>query len=255
MVFSHLGVFQEQTHPICNMIDKKIKNFIKQHSLKDLSIEACGFIVNDNEDKFKCIPCKNISKCPQDNFEISSIDFLKVKYLSKKMHYIYHSHNNQNIEFTEKDIRCAENLNLPIILYNTIYNLFKIYTPVTVSYDLIGRYFEYKKYDCFTLVRDFYLKKLNVDLSIKYEKELGTFNIKKTFLDNLTNINLKIVEDKNDIHVNDILLLDGQNKSSHFAIYLGKDKILHQPRYSLSRIENYSSFYKNRTDLIFRLRT
>ena len=69
------------------------------------------------------------------------------------------------------------------------------------------------------------------------------------------NINLKIFENKNDIHINDILLLDGQNKSSHFAIYLGEDKILHQPRYSLSKIENYSSFYKNRTDLIFRLKT
>ena len=241
-------------HLIFNMIDKKIKNFIKQHSLKDSPSEACGFIVSDNEDKFKCISCKNISEYPTTCFEISSLDFLKVKYFYKKIHYIYHSHNNQNIEFTEKDIKCSENLNLPIILYNTIYDFFKIYTPVTVSYDLIGRYFEYKKYDCFTLVRDFYLKNLNADISGKYENELGTFDIKKAFLDNLINTNLKEVENKNDIHVYDILLLDGQNKSSHFAIYLGKDKILHQPRYSLSKIENYSSFYKNRTDSIFRLK-
>jgi proteasome lid subunit RPN8/RPN11 len=235
------------------MLDKKIKNFIKQHSLKDSPSESCGFIVSDNEDKFKCISCKNISKYPKICFEISPLDFLKVKYFYKKIHYIYHSHTNQNIEFTETDIKCAENLNLPIILYNTIHEVFKIYTPVTVSYDLVGRYFEYKKYDCFTLVRDFYLKKFNSDISGKYEKELGTFDVKKAFLDNLINTNLKIVENKNNIDIYDLLLLDG-DKSSHFAVYLGKDKILHQPRCSLSKIENYSSFYKNRTDLIFRLK-
>jgi len=255
MDFSHLEDFLEQMLPIFNMIDKKIKNFIKQYSLKDFPNESCGFIASDNEDKFKCISCKNISKNPITCFEIAPLDFLKVKHFYKKIHYIYHSHTNQNIEFTEKDIKCAENLNLPIILYNTTHEIFKIYTPMSVSYDLIGRYFEYKKYDCFTLVRDFYLKKLNADLSIKYENQLGTFDIKKTFLENLMNINLEIVENKNNIHINDILLLDGQNKSSHFAIYLGEDKILHQPRYSLSKIENYSSFYKNRTDLIFRLKT
>jgi threonine synthase len=78
--------------------------------------------------------------------------------------------------------------------------------------------------------------------------------VKKAFLDNLINTNLKIVENKNDIDTYDILLLDGYYKSSHFAVYLGQDKILHQPRYSLSKIEDYSGFYKNRTDLIFRLK-
>lgn len=259
MGFYRLEDFQEQIPLICNMIDKKIKNFIKQHSLKDFPNEACGFIVSDNEGKFKCISCKNISKHPETCFEISPLDFVKIKYFNKKMHYIYHSHPNENIEFTEKDIKCSENLNLPIILYNIMHEVFKIYTPVTVSYDLVGRYFEYKKYDCFTLVRDFYLKKLNSDIvgAGKYDdvvKELGTFDVKKVFLDNLINTNLKIVENKNDIDTYDILLLDGYYKSSHFAVYLGQDKILHQPRYSLSKIEDYSGFYKNRTDLIFRLK-
>jgi proteasome lid subunit RPN8/RPN11 len=253
MDFYHLEDFQEQPE-VNNMIDKKIKNFIKQQSLKNFPNEVCGFIVY-NQNKFICIPCKNIAKDPDKYFEISSLEFLKIKKLYKKIYYIYHSHTNSNIEFSEMDKNCAKNLNLPMLLYNTTFNIFKKYDPTFIEYDLIGRFYEYKKYDCFTLVRDFYLKKLKADISIEYKENLKDLDIKNTFLNNIASKKLVMINDINSIKDNDILLLDGARKSSHFAVYLGEENILHQPMYSLSKIEKYSEFYKKRTNLIFRLQT
>jgi hypothetical protein len=70
------------------------------------------------------------------------------------------------------------------------------------------------------------------------------------------NNNFELIENKNDIKSLDILLIDafGEDKPKHFALYMGQDKILHQPMFGFSKIENYCNFYKRRTDSIFRLK-
>lgn len=232
------------------MIDKKIKNFIKKQSIKDYPKETCGFIVFDNKD-FICIPTENTASNPNFFFKISPIEFLKIKKIYNKIYYIYHSHTNENCDFSEMDEKCSENLNLPIILYNIQKNIFKIHEPISVENDLIGRFYEYKKYDCFTLIRDFYYKKMNIDLSIEYE-DLDKINVEKTFLENYNSKNLMLIKNIEDIKNNDILLLDGLKEASHCAVYLGDNKILHQPMNTFSKIENYCNFYRRHTKLVFR---
>ena len=249
MVSYHLEDFLEQTNPKFKMIDKKIKNFIIKQSVQDSPKETCGFIVF--KDNFICIPCKNTSKDPEQFFKISSIDFLRIKKMYNKIYYIYHSHTNENCDFSETDKTCAENLNLPIILYNIKKNIFKIHNPVRIQDDLIGRFYEYKKYDCFTLIKDFYYKQMNIDLSVEYG-DLDKINIKKLFLENYTNKNFILIDDIKNICNHDILLIDGIKDSSHCAIYLGDNKILHQPINTFSKIENYCNFYKRHTKLLFR---
>jgi proteasome lid subunit RPN8/RPN11 len=236
------------------MIDKKIKNFIKNHSLKDNPKESCGFIVQDNE-IFKCIPCENIAKDPIENFKISSRDYLNIKNKYNKIFYIYHSHTNNNENLSEEDISCSENISLPIIMYNLNADLFKVYEPININKNYIGRYFEIGKYDCYTLIKDFLKNELNIDISaiLNYKDFTQAQNI---FNENLSlnffeNKGFNFIKDKESLEKNDILILQN-NSGKHFALYLGNNKILHQPMLSFSKIENYCNFYKRQTEFIYR---
>ena len=253
MGFYHLVDFLGQINLKFKMIDKKIKNFIKHQSLKDFPNESCGFIVKD-KNQFICVPCKNISMHPNQTFEISSMDFLKTKLLYNKIYYIYHSHVDEDSDyFSDQDEKCAENLNIPIILYHIKKNIFKIHSVVEISNSYIGRFYEYRKYDCFTLIRDFYKNEKNIDLKVEYKEDLYELDVKAKIY-NFHHLNNLDIIDKNDqLKVDDILFFNGFG-TKHLGLYLGEDKILHQPMLGFSKIENYCNFYRRHTDLILRFK-
>lgn len=255
MGFSLLADFLAQTNQMFNMIDNKIKKFIKKKSLEDHPNETCGFVVEENN-KFKCIPCVNIAKNKEINFEISGIDFLNIK---SKYNIIamYHSHTNDFKEFSKQDKICSEAMSCDLILYFIKDDTFEIYEPFNKKNNTyIGRYFQLGKYDCFSLVEDFYKKEKKIEFKYDknfYSQTLENMNIEKEVL--------KFYEDNgfiqisiNEIKLHDILLMDtfSFNKAKHFAIYLGDNKILHQPLFGFSKIDNYCNFYKRRTSYAFR---
>ncbi|NBW09897.1 MAG: hypothetical protein EBR82_17915 [Caulobacteraceae bacterium] len=255
MDFYHSVVFQEQINLKCNMIDKKIKNFIKKEALLNNPNECCGFIIQEDE-KFRCIPINNISQNPKENFEILSLDFLKVKQKYKKIYYIYHSHTNENQEITEKDKTCSENLMVPIIMYNINHDILKIYEPIKIKNEYIGRYYEHGRYDCFKLIEDYYRNELNINFNYDrtfYRKSLIEMDIKSEIFKYFQQNNFELIKD-NKYHINDILFMDFflDKNPKHFALYLGDDKILHQPMNGFSKIENYSDFYRKRLYAFFR---
>ena len=240
------------------MIDKKNKNFIIKECLKNSSEEICGFIVLKN-DNFICIPCENIAKNKKENFMISSLDYIKIKKYSDQILYIYHSHINDNENFSEQDISCSENLCLPIIMYNLNKKIFKIHEPISIKKEYIGRFYQHGKYDCFRLIEEFYKKEKSIEFKYDnnfYSKSLEQMDIKTELYKFYKNNNFQLIENKNDLKLHDILLIDafGDHKPKHFALYMGQDKILHQPMFGFSRIENYCNFYKRHTDSIFRLK-
>lgn len=237
------------------MIDKKIKNFIKNQAKETSPNECCGFIVKKDEE-FMCIPTRNISENPKENFEILSLDFLRTKDKYRKIYYIYHSHTNENQEITEKDKNCSENLLLPIIMYNLNYDILKIYKPIKIKDEYIGRYYEHGKYDCFKLIEDYYKNELNIVFNYDhsfYKKSLIEMNIKEEIFKYFEQNGFTLIKDNN-YKINDVFFMDFfLNKDpKHFALYLGDNKILHQPMGGFSKIENYSDFYKKKLYAAFR---
>lgn len=257
MDFYHSEDFQEQINLAFNMIDKKIKNFISKNASLNSNEEICGFIIHDGNN-FKCIACDNISDSKKDNFKINSKKYLEIKN-KYKIYYIYHSHINDNEDFSIKDKSCAENLDIPIILYHLKTNKFKIYEPINVKNEYVGRFYQHGKYDCFKLVEDFYKKEKSIEFKYDknfYVKDLENMDIKNEIFKFYEKNNFEIINKNEKLNIYDILLIDafGQNNPKHFALYLGEEKILHQPMFGFSKIENYCNFYKRNTDTIFRLK-
>jgi len=241
------------------MIDKKIKNFIRKESIKNNPNECCGFIVEDINNNFICIPCENIAKNKEEYFEIKSIDYLNVKNKYKKIHYIYHSHTNDNFDFSEQDKKCAENLNISIILYILKNDEIKIYEIPKISQDYTGRFYEHGRYDCFKLIEEFYKKEKSIEFIYNkefYKKSFNEMDIKSEVIKFYRDNNFITINKDEELKIHDILLIDAfqENKPKHFALYIGDEKILHQPMFGFSKIENYCNFYRRYTDCIFRLK-
>lgn len=235
------------------MIDNKIKRFIKNHALENLSEEICGFVVED-KNEIICIKCANAAENKSIDFQISLEDYLNAKSLYNIL-YIYHSHVDDSDDFSEKDKLYSNEICINYILYHLKSDTFKVYESKDLGRKYIGRFYKHKKYDCFTLIKDYCKQELNIDL--KYDTDF--FDNASTDVNVLEEVekyysgnNFTKILDQN-LKKNDILLLNGVNKTpNHFAVYLDDNKILHQPINSFSRIDNYCNFYKRNTVGVYR---
>jgi proteasome lid subunit RPN8/RPN11 len=236
------------------MITQDIKNSIKKQSLKDFPLETCGFIVEKNNE-IKMLKCKNIDENPAINFRISSSDYLKIK-KEYNILYIYHSHPVKQDFFSQTDISTANNLNLPMILYSIISDLFKIYNPKKyIKY--LNLNFKYKENDCLTLIKNYYFKELNQNININriydvFEKKLHFSDLSSITKENFINSqNFKEIQTQ-DLKENDIvLLINTNNYPCHYGLYIDNYQILHQTVLSKSRIDNY---FEKQSQILFGLR-
>lgn len=224
------------------MILDNIKELIKKHAIRVLPQECCGFVVKNNEN-INIIECINIATNPNVNFQISSFEFLKVKNRYQIL-YIYHSHPVEQDLFSPLDIITANNLNLPMVLYSVVNNIFKVYDPRKIS-KYLGLTFKYKKDDCLTLIKNYYLNELNQKINIDniyeiFEKKGHQSDLCDVTKDNFINLqNFKLIDAK-DIKENDILLLKNhKGYPCHYGIYMDNYHVLHQTADRKSVINNY----------------
>ena len=115
---------------------------------------------------------------------------------------------------------------------------------------LVGRQWLYGKFDCYTIVRDYY--KLLGIIMPDYERPKDLITSKSIFLDQAKKCNFKQI-DFEDRSKDDVLIMKlGTKNPMHAAIFLGDNTILHQKYESLSCTENYNLYYRRSTKAVFR---
>ncbi len=115
---------------------------------------------------------------------------------------------------------------------------------------LVGRQWEYGKYDCYSIIRD-YFALLKIDLP-DYKRPESFATCKSIFLNNANKLNFKEI-DINNRKLNDVLIMKIWTKEPmHGAIVLEDDMILHQKYESQSCSEYFNSYYRKRTVGCFR---
>ena len=91
---------------------------------------------------------------------------------------------------------------------------------------LVGRQWLYGKFDCYTIVRDYY-KLLGIVMP-DYERPKDLITSKSIFLDQAKNCNFEQI-DFEKRNKSDVLIMKlGTKNPMHAAIFLGDDRILHQ---------------------------
>ena len=99
-------------------LTNKLKEKIVCHSLQEYPDECCGLVVKHKTNKRVYIrKCKNVSLNKENNFEISSSEYLKAESTGKIIAY-YHSHPHDDIgTFSEAEKKVSLGHGLPLIMY------------------------------------------------------------------------------------------------------------------------------------------
>lgn len=146
------------------LLNENLKQEIRQHALSKKEEEVCGFICFNFLSHIKEIyRCNNSILNKTNSFSISPLDYVRAS-RSGEILAVYHSHINNNIEFSLSDRINANNHEIPFILYNINQDIFNEYIPNNYDNPYVGREFEYGKSDCFNLVKEYYKKELNINI-------------------------------------------------------------------------------------------
>ena len=115
---------------------------------------------------------------------------------------------------------------------------------------LIGRQWEYGRFDCFTLVRDWF-KLQGIELP-DFERPVDLETCDSIFLQQMPVHGFRQVE-YNSRKPGDVLIMRlGTATPMHAAILLPDERILHQRQDSLSAVEPLKRYYVSRVAAVFR---
>lgn len=240
------------------MISNEIKFKIKEHALQKAPEECCGLLVSKNKD-LQVLQCANISKDKQNEFSINPKDYLKASLFGKIVG-IYHSHAIQEESFSELDRLISHKLNLKNIVYIVKKDTFEEYSPENYYSKYIDVDFCINKSDCLTIVENYYGEEFGIKIfhhsrDLNWDKnyeqlvksKLSQFSNSEDFDELIKKENFVKINGFENAKKHDVILFKYfKNYPSHFAIYLGRDYILHQPRNKKSIIEKLTQAEKRR---------
>jgi len=216
--------------------------------------EMCGFIIEDDEYRF--IPIENIAKDKINNFSISVSEYIKY---ADDLCCIVHSHNNSpHVSAEDQQLQKRADVQCGIMFLKNGKYSSDIFFGGNVRQDLLGRPFVFGAYDCFSIVRDYYYKELNINLP-NIIREYGFWNDREVGgilkpAEDIINNNLNdfIKTDINNIEKGDIITMNIQGKvTNHLAVYIGNGLILHHLNSKLSTREPVYG-YMNMIENIYR---
>lgn len=210
------------------ILTQKVKQKIKAHALSEPDNECCGIIVSP----LVVIPCKNIAPDKEVHFIISNIEVEKARKKGELLA-VYHSHitKKEADGFSSEDEIIAEYFNVRYILYSISEDKFYEYTPSGKPIDYLNRPYVYKVLDEVTLIKDYYKKELNIEI---------------TNLKNRANPELFLKEngfvETGEFKKYEIVLIHQQNDplKPKLLLHLGNNKLIIHPEYERSKVIDYN---------------
>ena len=242
------------------MLTKSIKKAIIAHAIADYPRESCGVIIGK-----EYMPCKNIAS-DDAQFEISPIDLVGASKKGEILAYV-HSHPDGSTNPSMPD-RVQMNLHgKPWIITNAIE--VALHKPEGYQAPLLGREYYHGLMDCYTLIKDYYQRELDITLN-DYERKEAWWESAKSkplYLDNFKKEGFVAI-DTDTIKKHDAILfrLGKTEHVNHAAVFIGDGSlsserteavisdclILHHPYGRQSLRELYGEQWQRRAHVILR---
>ena len=239
----------------------KLKKAIQAHAAEVYPSECCGVIVNK-----EYIPCRNISD-HKDRFEIHHEDLAKAEDLGEIRAYV-HSHPNASARASDIDLIQIELHQKPWVICAYPDAEFQVYEPCGYKAPLVGRNYIHGIQDCYSIVRDFYQRELDIKL-IDFERQdlwWESKGSKSLYLDGFGEAGFVEVSDMQygDVllcrvgrteHVNHAVIWLGDQtelKSEQTESCVGSSIILHHPYGRKSVREVFGSQWQERVAKVVR---
>lgn len=242
-------------------LTEELKAAILEHAQSVFPNECCGVIVSG-----KYYPCKNISETPLSAFKINPIDADRAEENGVLEAYV-HSHPDSTAHPSEYDRFRLEKFKKPWVICSLPEIDFSVTEPCGYVPPLVGRNFHHGWQDCFTLIRDFYIREFGIEIPDFHREDLWWENSEgeSLYIENYSKAGFKPVDVPQYGDV--ILFCIRSTHSNHAAIYLednnqfiseesarciGSPMILHHMYDYLSKRDIYSRFWIERSTLILR---
>ena len=251
-------------------LTKQLKADIISHAFDCYPAECCGLIVDK-----KYIPCTN-KATDDEQFILCPKDFARAESMGQ-IQAIVHSHPDGNAEPSEVDrvqmgihgidwVICAFGYHAGGEQYFDV----KCHKPKAYQAPLLGREYHHGVQDCYSLVRDYYSRELDIHLP-DFHRTDGWWEKEHhlpLYENNFTKAGFIKMQDKNDLQKHDVILcrVGRTHHVNHALIYVGDGKlksettpdcvgnalILHHPHGSLSVREIYGDNWQRRTAMVVR---
>ena len=205
---------------------------------KDYPREGCGVILN-KRGKLQWIYCTNEAE-EEEEFKISPKEYVSAR-LKGDIYAVVHSHPDSSSELSEADKSASDFLGIPYYVFSIPNGEYTIYEPETNSIPLLGRDYEFGKNDCWSLARDYYREKLNIELpTLKFEDDWWDKGL--NYFDDLFDV-FGFYEVKQP-QEHDIILFNVMCKiPNHCGIYVGEDIFMHHAVNRLSCRESIHTLW------------
>ena len=231
---------------------------IKAHAVKSYPKESCGLVavVKGRERYF---PCENKAETPDDHFVLSGEDYAHIEDQGEIIA-LAHSHPGLPARPSQADRVQCESSGLPWYIVSVMIpdgkeepEAVDVYSFAPEGYEASysGRQFHHGVLDCYSLIRDFYKREFDVELS-DFDRSYEWWNKgQDLYFDNFRKEGFEIITDEP--KYGDVILMQLRaDVANHGAIYLGDGLILHHVANRLSSRDIYGGYWVENTRAIIR---
>jgi proteasome lid subunit RPN8/RPN11 len=210
---------------------------VKAHALEKPEEEVCGFIILNPDNTISVERVKNENPNKKLSFSISPKTFLEKK-LNKKILGIYHSHPEGNENPSLHDLNISQELGMPFFIYSILTDNFFLHFPHSFEPDdLLKRPYVKGFYECTCLLKDYFIKELNINITrCHYNYWLPECDKESNrILENVMHSNF-VYKQKNELKKHDIIIFKIKKEGrKHVGVYQGDDYFIHQCGNSISQ--------------------
>ena len=225
---------------------------IQKHFEENYPREACG-IIGIVKGKKQYFPCKNLAKESED-FILDPTDYISVKRRAD-IFAIVHNHIDWTNEASENDKKYCNSLGVPYYIFSYPDMQLNILEPQVKVNDLIGREYEFGKFDCLEACKDYYKEYLGLQLQnrLPYLDDWWEHGHNYFTDEHIQEWGFKKVEE---LQPNDLLIFTmGASVPNHCGVYTGNDIFFHHAVNRLSCRENLYPLWKKYLTGIYRYDT
>jgi proteasome lid subunit RPN8/RPN11 len=232
-------------------MNDKNKALFLAHARRESPREACAILITESEIETLVI-CRNIAT-EKDQFIIHHEDYATAEDRGEVLA-IIHSHPNESPHPSEADRVSCSNLAIKWYIVGTITGEWFELFPDSYKAPLIGRNWCHGVLDCFSIVRDYYKEKLNIEIPDFQRTNEWWLKNENLYQDNFSKAGF-IQVPFDSLQEHDVILMRLKSKvPNHGAVYLGEGIMLHHTYKKLSGRAVYGGYWQKNTAMIVRHR-